>query len=586
MVKNNKTIFQKAIDFFSTDTGESKIQKTVISSKPEEIEQHKKAANQQKFFDNHFGTIMGNQYYDIIRTESERDAAYIDYESMEYYPMIGQALDLLAEEATVANDDGNVLNIYSDDKRIRNELENLFYNKIDIDSQIYPWTRNTVKKGDTFVHCHLVKDAGVVGVTILPTAQITRREAFDTEKKMVTTVFRHDMVNTKYTNIEVLHFRLLGDYSKYPYGFSVLEKLRKLHKMLIIGEDAMMIKRLTRAVMRNIFNIDVGNIEPDDVPAYMEAVMNKFKKVTQVDRSGKTDFRYNTMNVTQDFFIPRRNGNSQTTIESLQGDTNFDIPDIEFLREQMYTGLGIPKAFLSFEEGQGDGKSLANLDVRFARKINRIQKTMVGELNKLAMIHLYFKGYKEDIRNFKLSLNNPSIQGDILKIEHYNQKLSAYASAIAPDEATQIAPMSQKIAKKKILGMSEDEIITDVKAQFFERLIGEEFRNKVINSPTNTGLFDGITDRYKDRTPSITGSTQQAAGQEDATGFGGGGDTGAAGGGENPFESKKRDIDKLLTEYDNYLRPKNTNLDDIDLIKNIKKLKDKIGGQKINEEKK
>jgi hypothetical protein len=280
---------------------------------------------------------------------------------------------------------------------------------------------------------------------------------------------------------QIAHFRLLGDDRRMPYGMSVLDKVRRTWKMLTLVEDAMMVYRITRAAERRVFKIDVGNLPTEDIEAYVKVVASGIKKAKLTDHNtGDFNWKYNVATADSDYFIPVRSANATNPIDTLPGAGNLsDIDDIKYLRDNLYTGLGIPASFLAFsaEGSPGEGKSLSMLDIRFSRKVNKIQQSLISELNKIAIIHLSLLGgdFAEHIDNFTLSLANPSTQAELLKMETLSQKLDVYAKAVAPTE-TGIKPMSESRAKKMILNMSDEEIQDDLLDQMIESKIGDEIK--------------------------------------------------------------------------------------------------------------
>ena len=161
----------------------------------------------------------------------------------------------------------------------------------------------------------------------------------------------------------------------------------------------------------------------------------------------------------------------------------------------MLAALRIPKAFLGFEDVVGNGKGLALLDIRFARTINRIQQSLVQELNKIALVHLFLLGLEDELNNFSLSLTNPSGQSDLLKLEQWKEKITMYKDATSDQPQMGILPVSHTWAKKNILGMSDNEVILDLQQQRIERAIGTELMNtaQIIR---RSGVFDDVDKKY------------------------------------------------------------------------------------------
>jgi hypothetical protein len=482
----------------------------------EQYEREKLQAQQTFYLSNQWAKVENNMYSQAVYYEPTRLASVYDYESMEYTPEISAALDIYAEESTTTNEDGFILQIYSESKRIKGVLADLFNNTMDVNTNLAMWTRNTCKYGDNFVYLKLDPEKGIVGVQQLPNIEIERVEAGmherraqsienPTEHKALHFTWKNK--NMEFQSWEIAHFRLLGDDRKLPYGTSMLEKARRIWKQLLLSEDAMLIYRTSRAPERRIFKVFVGNMEDADVEAYVQRVANKFKRDQVVDqKTGNVDMRFNQMAVDQDYFVPVRDPAAPSPIDTLPGATNLsEIADIEYIQKKLLTALRVPKAFLGFEEVVGDGKNLALQDIRFARTINRIQKSMLAELNKVAIIHLFLLGFEEEIENFTLGLTNPSTQADLLKIDVWKEKILLYKDAVS-DPGNGIQPVSSTWAKKHILGFSDEEIKVDLQQQRIEKAVGEELKNTpaVIQK---TGIFDNIDKLYG----SVSGSTVAGA---------------------------------------------------------------------------
>ena len=505
----------------------------------QEFEKAKLQAQQTMYLTSQWTKIENNLYTQGVYFEPTRLASYYDYESMEYTPEISAALDIYAEESTTADQNGFILQIYSESKRIKSVLTDLFNNNLDINTNLAMWTRNTCKYGDNFVYLKLDPEKGVVGCMQLPNIEIERVEKGmkgksnldkeESDQKALS--FNWKNKDLTFNTWEIAHFRLLGDDRKLPYGTSMLEKARRIWKQLLLSEDAMLIYRTSRAPERRMFKVFVGNMDDKDVEAYVQRVANKFKRDQVVDhKTGNVDMRFNQMAVDQDYFIPVRDASAPDPITTLPGATNLsEIADIEYIQKKLLTALRVPKAFLGFEEVVGDGKNLSLQDIRFARTINRIQKSMLAELNKIAIIHLFLLGFEDELSNFTLNLSNPSTQADLLKIDVWKEKILLYKDAVAKIEG--IAPVSVSWAKKHILGFSDEEIRLDLQQQRLEKAVATELE-ATPTVITKTGIFDTIDKLYG----SHTGSTENAQPGEEM-----GGEVGAPppppsdfGGGELP----------------------------------------------------
>ena len=576
MANQNPTVFQKLTRMFGfpgqvkTDPSPSFNFNKDELLKTDSREDYEKAmlqAQQSQYIADKWTKLDQSLYNQSVYYEPNRMAAYYDYESMEFTPEVSAALDIYAEESTTMSEKGEILTIYSESDRIKSILEDLFHTKMDINTNLQMWARGMSKYGDDFVYLKIDPEKGIVGVQQLPNIEIERIEGASAKTsgphdiKVPTRELRFHWKNKdlEFQAWEVAHFRLLGDDRKLPYGTSMLDKIRRIWKQLLLAEDAMLIYRTSRAPERRVFKIFVGNMDDKDIESYVQKVANKFKRSPISDpRNGQVDMRYNQMAVDQDYFVPVRDASQTMPIETLPGAQNLgEIADIEYIQKKMLAALRIPKAFLGFEEVVGDGKNLALMDIRFARTINKIQKSLIQELNKVALIHLYLLGMEDELNNFTLSLTNPSAQSDLLRLEQWKEKVTLYKDATSDQSQVGILPVSHTWAKKNILGFSDSEVVLDLQQQRLERAIGFELTNTQ-NIIKRSGVFDEVDSKYG--IPEEEREKLEAAGAlgGENPGEGGGMDMGGggspepapSGGGEPPLSentlAKKSKKSKIL----------------------------------------
>ena len=377
-----------------------------------------------------------------------------DYEEMDHYPEITRALDIYADDSMTYAEDGKIIQIVSDDDKIIHELEELLYQRLDLDFHLWTWIRNMCKYGDMFNLLDIVDKEGVLGAIAMPVGEIEREEGYNNDPNSLR--FKWTVQgNTVFENYQVSHLRILGDDRFLPYGRSILDSARKVWKQLLMAEDAMLIYRISRAPERRVFYVDVGNIPPRDVDSYMQNARDKLKRVAVTQESnGNIDMRYNPESILEDFFIPVR-GDRGSRIETLPGGENAAaIEDIEYLQNKLFISLGVPKSYLTAEEDLSGKSTLAQEDIKFARTIQRIQKIVVSELAKISLVHLYLRGYDESsVYNFDLRLTNPSTVTEMMHLELMGSRFST-ASDMADSPL-----LSLDYIQKEVLKLSSSEIV-------------------------------------------------------------------------------------------------------------------------------
>jgi hypothetical protein len=381
-----------------------------------------------------------NVNYQYLRTQ-----LYSDYDVMDNDAIIASALDIIADECSLKNEMGEVLQIRSADEDIQKILYNLFYDVLNIEFNLWSWTRQMCKYGDFFLKLEIAEKFGVYNVLPYTAYHMERQEGWDKDNPMsvrfkynpegyvgggygqfsVPHQFSPDTTGIYFDNYEIAHFRLLTDVNYLPYGRSYIEPARKLYKQYSLMEDAMLIHRISRAPEKRIFYINVGSIPPNEVENFMKKTIATMKKTPYVDQqTGEYNLKYNMQNMLEDFYIPVRGNDSATKIETTKGLDYTGMEDVVYLRDKLFAALKVPKAFMGYEKDLTGKATLAAEDIRFARTIDRIQRILLSELYRIALVHLYVQGYKgEMLTNFELSLTTPSIIYDQERIALMKEKV-------------------------------------------------------------------------------------------------------------------------------------------------------------------
>jgi hypothetical protein len=412
----------------------------------------------QKSQYNPFEVITSDAMSNRIRNER-----YVDFDQMEFEPIIASSLDIYADEMTYHNELNKMLNIECPNQEIKSTLEALYYNVLNVEFNLYGWCRTMCKYGDYFLYVDIDDKIGVKSFIPLPPAEVERMEGEDpTNPNYIQ--YQWNSAGLTFENWQVAHFRILGNDKYAPYGTSILEPARRIWRQLHLIEDAMMSYRITRSPERRVFYVDVGNISPQDVEQYMQKVVTTMKKNQIVDAStGRVDLRYNPLSIDEDYFVPVRGGEN-TRIETLPGGAfTGDIDDVKYLRDKLFSALKVPQSYLSRGEGADEDKAtLAQKDIRFARTIQRLQRSVVAELEKVGIIHLYTLGYRgEDLTKFSLRLNNPSQIASMQELEHLRAKFEV------ADTATE-GYFSKAWIYRNIFRLTEEEVVRIEREMFHD----------------------------------------------------------------------------------------------------------------------
>ena len=411
---------------------------------------------------NPFAGLYGN-----AQTSQNRLERYVDFDQMEYTPEIAAALDIYADEMTTHSVLQPLMSIDCNNQEIKSILHSLYFSIMNLEFNLFGWCRTMCKYGDYFLYLDIDEHLGIKSVIGLPGSEIERIDGEDKTNPNYSQ-FQWNSAGLTFENWQMAHFRILGNDKYAPYGSSVLEASRRIWRQLTLIEDAMMAYRIVRSPERRVFYIDVGNIPPQDIEQYMQKVMTSMKRNQVVDpTSGRVDLRYNPMSVDEDFFVPTRAGSS-SRIESLPGGTMVgDIDDVKYLRDKLFSALKIPGSYLTStnaEAGGGeDATTLAQKDIRFARTVQRLQRSIITELEKIGIIHLYTLGFRgEDLVSFKLKLNNPSKIAELQELEHWKTKFDVASTATE-------GFFSRQWIAAHLFNMTEEEFVKNQRQFYYDR---------------------------------------------------------------------------------------------------------------------
>ncbi len=447
----NKSVFSRLKRLFSTDVvirnvGGDQI-KVIDSGNIQSmggLETNSLMDRYNRIFSTSPSSLYGaqfNQNYQYLRPR-----LYSEYDVMDQDAIIASALDILADESTLKNDMREVLQIRSANEDIQNILYNLFYDVLNVEFNLWMWIRQMCKYGDFFLKLEIAEKYGVYNVIPYTAYHIEREEGFNPENPSeIRFKYSPDGLNNissgmypvpgvsanlenesgiYFDNYEMAHFRLISDVNYLPYGRSYIEPARKLYKQYVLMEDAMLIHRIARAPEKRIFYMNVGSIPANEIDSFMEKTISNLKRTPfQDNKTGDYNLKYNMQNMLEDFYIPVRGNDATTKVETTPGLQYDGIQDVEYLREKLFAALKVPKAFLGYEADIEGKSTLAAQDIRFARTIERLQRIILSELNKIALVHLYTQGYKDEtLTNFTLEMTSPSIVLEQEKIELLKSK--------------------------------------------------------------------------------------------------------------------------------------------------------------------
>jgi intein/homing endonuclease len=168
-----------------------------------------------------YGSSHG-RYEMAAAFQGSRLQLFRDYDMMDADPIISSVMDIYADESTIKNEFGQILSVKSKNNDIQEILNNLFYDVLNVEFNLWPWVRNMVKYGDFFLFLDIDEEYGIVNVIPLSVYETIRVEGEDPGNPFsVKFKIENDFLNLgkkEFDNYELAHFRLLSDTNFLPYG--------------------------------------------------------------------------------------------------------------------------------------------------------------------------------------------------------------------------------------------------------------------------------------------------------------------------------------------------------------------------------
>lgn len=452
-----------------------------------------------------YGDMYGseNTLLTGINATENRYNYYQTFEQMADCPLLHRGLQVIADDGCQKNIEGNTISCNSNDEDIKEILENLFHQRLNINKELWSIFYETVKLGDNFYE--VIPDSYTEPREISRIRYLDPRKVNRIEKngKLAFYTYKTESRNEDYeTGVssnkkekqevvyklqpwQIIHFKI-ADKDFYPYGGSLLKPGVRTYRQYSMLEDAILVYRLARVPERRVFKIDIGNLSTSEGMRAVQRIKDNNRARSIIDEKGNIQKNAIGLSLLDDLYIPVREGQSGTEVTTLSPGVGLNnIDDIRHFRDELLWTLNIPPEYLGFTSDQSSGGgakgSLAMQDVKFARFVERIQYYIEEGLTKIAAIELFFKKKKKsDLKNFKIELTPPSNVKEIMDIEYLNQKMALISNMLA----TQIFP--KDFILKYVMKMSKKEI-SELKLQMDMQIQRDKMSN-----PDSMGMGMGI----------------------------------------------------------------------------------------------
>jgi len=455
-----------------------------------------------------------NQYV-RLKSSNRRYLQFFDeYRQMDVtFPIIKAALDIYAEETVSKDVSGDLIKIVTENEKVKQLLEECYFSNLDLNKRAFIIAREFCKFGNVYAYLITRQDDGVVDLVFLPADALVRQQMLgltayedqmDFEKINEYQFVWHGSGGggTVFEPWEIVHWKNSEDLESEPYGVSILRPIVETWRRVVLMREALIVYRISRAPQRYLFKIATDGLTGEEAYRFAQDVKKEVKKKPLVDpRTGEIDFKHNPMSVMDDFFIPVAQNNS-SDIQVLDGASNLDaIEDYKIIKDDLFAGLKIPKAYLTFEETLSNKAALGEEDARFSKTIQRIQTEFIQGLVHIGIVHLFLNGCStEEIQSFSLEMAQSSTIAEQRKWEIMTAKLDV-AVKLWDEQKAGLNFMTYADVLKTVFKFTDEEIQETIKKQFIEKKIAWRLEQIKTNGFYEMPELDNLTDKLKGLTP-------------------------------------------------------------------------------------
>mgnify|MGYP002629401185 FL=1 len=247
-------------------------------------------------------------------------------------------------------------------------------------------------------------------------------------------------------------------------ALSYLHKAIRPANQLRMMENAVVIYRITRAPERRIFYVDVGNLPTNKAEQYLKDIMDRYRNKLVYDAStGEVRDDKKFMSMLEDFWLPRREGSSGTSIDTLPAGQNLgQIEDVVYFQKKLYQSLNVPVSRLEQQAGLNFGRSaeINRDELKFTKFVSRLRRKFGVMFDDLLKTQLLLKKIitEEDWTDIKDDLLYRFAQ-DAYYTESKNQEILRSRVEVLNGMASYIGTLfSKSYVQREVLMLTDEEI--------------------------------------------------------------------------------------------------------------------------------
>ena len=368
----------------------------------------------------------------VVRNEIE---LITRYREMSMQPELETAIDEIVNEAIVNDDNGQSVELNTDDLKQPDQIKNKIRDEFDYILRLLNFGnmghdifRRWYVDGRLFYHI-IIDDKrptlGIQEVRYIDPRRIRKIREIQKTKDPKTgmeiikrqneyylynergIIGAHSNLGSKIAIDSVVNVNSGLMDSKRAMVLSYLHKAIKPLNQLRMVEDATVIYRLSRAPERRVFYVDVGNMPTIKAEQYLRDIMVKYRNKLVYDSStGEIKDDRKHLSMLEDFWLPRREGSKGTEITTLPGGANLgELEDVKYFEKKLYKSLGVPIGRLEPQQGFSLGKSteITRDELKFTKFVQRLRNKFATLFDDLLRVQLVLKRVctEEEWKQFK-----------------------------------------------------------------------------------------------------------------------------------------------------------------------------------------
>ena len=380
----------------------------------------------------------------------KREDLYNTYRYMLKDSIIGSAVEMIAEDASLVSEVTDMSYwIRSDNKKFEDYINNWLKNVIDINQNAFAYAYHLLIDGEIFLETYEThEDAKTKFVYPSNYFGIIEKPYLINDLRIYGKTVGYHVIdeanqnnNKIYNKKEFIHImRDMGDYEEFitefkdkngvinkrsvksHYGRSLLFNAIQIYNIIDLIDTSLLSQYINKTQITRLVKVEVGSANKKETANIIQEIKRSFKvSRLDLDKAYKEGSKSSTIS---NIYIPIRNGKSDTSIETIGGDSDIkEISGLETYLNRLFSAIRVPKEFLGLGDSGFLDSSMKKKDLRYARMVTKLQDLLCNLIREMIEYKITKTEFNGDVPEFEIDYTRTSSIEEIEAMEELNNRL-------------------------------------------------------------------------------------------------------------------------------------------------------------------